>query len=99
MKLMTQEILNRIPALYAQAGKGEDAIVHVKFFDPCSHWTWYATEFDPEDGIFFGWVDGDFPELGYFSLEELESSKNSLGISIERDIHFTPKTMREVQQG
>ena len=54
MKLMTQEILSKIPALYAQENEGDQAIVHVKFFCPWSHWTWYATEFDPETGIFFG---------------------------------------------
>jgi len=44
MKLLTEKIRGRIPALYAQDGKGEDAVVHVKFFTPWSGWTWYATE-------------------------------------------------------
>lgn len=44
MKLLTREITERIPALYAQDGKGDDALVHVKFFTPWTSWTWYATE-------------------------------------------------------
>lgn len=44
MKLMTQEILIKIPPLYSQESKGEDAIVYVKFFTPWSNWTWFATE-------------------------------------------------------
>ncbi len=63
----------------------------VKFFNPYGAATWYATEYDPETGNFFGYVDlGDrrFAELGYFSLEELESIKLPGGLGIERDIHF-----------
>ena len=44
MKLLTKEIAKQIPPLYAQDGKGERAIAYVKFFDPTSQWTWYATE-------------------------------------------------------
>ena len=72
MKLMTKEILNRIPALYSQE-EAKDPTVHVKFFAPWSNWTWYATEYDPEERIFFGRVDGFESELGNFSLDELES--------------------------
>lgn len=36
-----------------------------------TYWKWYPSEFDIEDGIFFGLVDGADFELGYFSLEEL----------------------------
>lgn len=44
MKLLTKEIMQRIPALYAQDGKGEAATVHVKFFNPCGSGTWLITE-------------------------------------------------------
>lgn len=43
-KYFTQEIIKRIPPLYAQDGKGDDAIVHVKFFLTGSNWTWFITE-------------------------------------------------------
>jgi hypothetical protein len=32
-------------------------MVLAKFFHPFSSWTWYATEYDPEDKIFYGLVD------------------------------------------
>ena len=92
MKLMTKEILNRIPALYAQE-EATDPIVHVKFFAPWTNWTWYATEYDPEERIFFGRVDGFESELGNFSLDELESVDGPLGLKIERDAHFGPKAL------
>ena len=87
MKLLTQEIRKSIPKLYAQDGKGNDAVIHVKFFNPCGAGTWYATEFDGKD-TFFGLVDLHEKELGYFSLSELQSYKGKWELGIERDMHF-----------
>jgi hypothetical protein len=85
VKLLTKELIRKLPKLYEQEEKGFEAIAYVKFFALFSDWTWYATEFDGED-IFFGLVQGFEEELGYFSLSELES----LGWRIERDCYFTP---------
>lgn len=95
MKLLTKEILEKLPKLYTQEEKGLDAIAIVKFFTPDSNWTWYATEFDGED-LFFGLVEGFEKEIGYFRLSELQSVKGALGLPIERDIYFKPKTLREL---
>ena len=95
MKLLTQELLKTLPALYAQEDKGSKAIVHVKFFTPDSNWTWYATEFDGED-TFFGLVEGHCKELGYFGLAELEEVTGPRGMPIERDLWFKPKTLEEI---
>ena len=96
MKLLTKEIEKKLPPLYSQENKGENAIVQAKFFCPWNHWTWYATEYDPTDKLFFGYVDGDFGELGYFALEELESIHGPFGLKIERDLHFRPISLKEV---
>ena len=90
MKLLTKQIQNQLPELYAQDGQGMNAIAYVKFFTPWSNWTWYATEYDPETGMFFGLVDGLERELGYFSLNELASVRGPFGLKIERDLHFQP---------
>lgn len=95
--LLTKANRKSLPPLYSQEDKGEDAIVHVKFFTPDSSWTWYATEFDGED-IFFGLVDGHDEELGYFSLKELASVRGRLGLKIERDRYFIPKTISECRR-
>ena len=95
MKLLTQELLKKIPPLYAQDGKGGKSIAYVKFFTPDSNWTWWATEFDGED-TFFGLVDGHCKELGYFSLAELEEVTGPMGLPIERDLHFKPTTLQEI---
>jgi len=96
MKLMTKEIEKKIPALYAQDGKGMEATVHVKFFFPIGCATWLATEYDPEQRLFFGWamLQPGCGELGYFSLDELESVSRG-GVKVERDLYFGTKTLKE----
>ena len=96
MKLLTKELEAKLPPLYSQDGKGDEALALVKFFTPDSSWTWYATEYDPVERMFFGLVDGLEKELGYFSLDELESIKGPLGLSIERDIYFEPTRIKEL---
>jgi len=88
MQLIPKELARRLPALYS-AENDPDPMVQCKFFYPDFHFTWYGIEFDGED-IFFGFVDGDFPELGYFSLNELRSNRGKLGLPIERDRWFEP---------
>lgn len=100
----------RLPKLYSTEGQGDQAIAQAKFFG-ANGWTWYATEFDGQD-TFFGLVVGDYPELGYFSLTELESAripepKDSLPKgtfsmagypAIERDFHFMPRSLGEIRK-
>jgi len=95
MELMPDDVRRKIPGLYKQEELGADAVVYVKYFTPDSGWTWYATEFDGED-TFFGLVDGFEKELGYFSLQELQTVKGPLGLPIERDLYWKPKTLREI---
>ena len=46
MKLITKELEKKLPSLYAQDGKGDEAIAYAKFFDPCGSWNLYVTEYD-----------------------------------------------------
>lgn len=93
---MTQELRAKLPKLYAQE-YAPDPLVYVKYFLPFSHWYWYAYEFDGKD-TFFGWVYRDYPELGYFSLSELESIKGQFGSGVERDMYFTPTPLSEIKK-
>ena len=95
MKLLTKEIKNKLPPLYSQDGKAGKAVVYVKYFLPGSSWLWYGCEYDGKD-IFFGLVDGQCRELGYFSLSELENLKNPLGLTVERDLYWQPKRLEEI---
>jgi hypothetical protein len=94
MKLLTKEILDRLPRLGGQR-EAADPIAYAKFFTPDAGWTWYATEGEPwgmdhEDFLFFGYVIGVEPEWGEFSLSELQSIRGRLGLPVERDRFFKP---------
>ncbi len=99
MKLMTKTIAKR----FAQVGSQEnvkDPLIIAKFFNPCGAGTWYATEYDPKNRIFFGYVSifGDHnDEWGSFALDELEAYKGPFGLGIERDRYFGEKRFSEVQ--
>lgn len=95
MDLMPRNLLNKLPKL-SETEREEDPMVICKFFYPDFSWTWYAIEFDSED-LFYGYVAGDFPELGYFSLSELKSNRGKLGLPIERDLYFNPQPLSKVK--
>jgi hypothetical protein len=107
-KKLTQFIevlqLTGTPALYAQDGKGDEALVHVKLFDPCGSWTCYITEFSETapDGcknLAFGLVTGvGEPELGYVDLEEISNVRGRMGIGIEIDMHFEPTPLGKIRE-
>jgi len=93
MKLLTKEIESSFNKVGRQENE-PDPLVIAKFFNPSGIGTWFATEYDEENKIFFGYVSlfGDHnDEWGDFSLEELESVKGMFGLGIERDTSFESK--------
>ena len=97
MELMTQEIITALPTLYATDGVAADKReVVAKFFTPDSEFTWYVFEGEKQgngDYLFFGYVCGQFKEMGYFHLSELEQVRGGLGLPVERDIAVDPGTL------
>ena len=101
-KLVTKELADNIPPLYANDGADDpDAVVaKVKLFSPYTGWRWYITEWDPETGTCFGLVEGFETELGYFDLTELaEATVFGRVPAVERDLHWKPKTLGEIRKG
>jgi hypothetical protein len=96
MELLPKEVREVLPKLYANEELGLAAQALLKFFTPDANWTWYASEFDGQD-IFFGLVIGLEAEFGYFSLSELTEVRGPLGLPIERDLHYQPKSLRELR--
>jgi hypothetical protein len=100
MKLMTKEIENK----FKKVGRQDrpDPLIIAKFFYPAGASTWYATEYDPQDRIFFGFADplGDpsCAEWGSFSLDELEAFRGHFGLGIERDIYFGYQLVSECSE-
>ena len=94
-KLLTDEVRRQLPPLYSQDEKGGQTVVYARFFTPDAGWSWWATEFDGRD-TFFGLVEGFVKELGYFSLSELEQVRGPLGLPVERDLYWQPRTLQEI---
>ena len=92
--LMTDEMLEKVPELYAQEDVAlADKQVHAAYIIPFrSNWTWYMTEYDRESKDAFGLVLGIEPEWGYFNLEELKEL-NAQRLVLED----FPKTFRELK--
>ena len=97
MMLLTPEL--RV-ALRANADAHHDAMQHggaepdpapvVKLFNPVGAATWLATELDADGDTLFGLADLGFgcPELGSFSLSEIEALRLPFGLAVERDHCF-----------
>jgi hypothetical protein len=98
MKLITKKIEDQLAKypLYSQDNKGENAIAVCKFF--LQGYTWYVLEAQKNgsDYEFFGIVDGEDKEYGYFTLSELQSFRGHWGLTVERDIYFKPTEIRNI---
>ena len=96
MKLLTDAIKKALPALYSTEDTPlEDKQVVVRFFNPMGSESWEIYEGKENlegDWLFFGMCDlgMGLPELGYVTLEELESIQLPMGLGIERDISVGP---------
>jgi len=94
----TNEELAKLPRMYS----GENVplkkkVIHMHFF--IAGCDWYATEYDAEDQIFFGFVvlNGDLQnaEWGNFSLQELSDVRVKF-LEVDRDLYWEPKPAENV---
>lgn len=85
--LLDEELKNTLPRLYEQ-DKSEVKILHARFYHPICNWEWYAMEYSPLQKLFFGLVEGEFLEYGYFTLDELDR------IGAIRDYHFKARVLK-----
>lgn len=96
-----KQLQNLLPLLDT-ASNTPDPIVPVKLFMPDGPGTWYLIEFDPEERIAFCYADIGLPgcaELGYTSLDEIESIRGVLGLPVEQDKFWKPCPLSEVTGG
>lgn len=95
MQLLTKKLRDSFPPLYSTESEIDPEVI-CKFYLSGTNWQWFAIEFDGLD-TFYGFVKGYFPELGYFSLSELEKLKGPLGLRVERDIYFKPQPLSKIK--
>lgn len=96
MQLLPKYVTRKLPKLYEMEGKNDPTVI-CKFFLPMTKWTWYGIEFDGED-LFFGYVVGEYNELGYFRLSEISSVEGLYGLKVERDLYFNPVALSKVRR-
>jgi hypothetical protein len=74
----------------------------VRLFNPSGRGTFYLSEFDPDEGSFFGFggYQKGTGELGYSLLEDFKKQLPPFGLPFERDRHWTPgkETVVEMAQ-
>ena len=88
MKLLTRELLKKLPPIGHSIKTKEEPQAIVKWFTPDSNWTWYVAEYNPENGMCWGLVDGFEKEFGFFTIDEIQKLKGPLKLPIERDMWF-----------
>lgn len=100
MMLITKELettLSKYP-IGSQDGKGMDAKVIVKYFNPCGAGTWLITEGEKQengDWLLFGYCHIFEWEWGYVLLSELENVRLPFGLTIERELYITDKQVKD----
>ena len=87
MILLTGTQRDRLLATGRQ--RDQDHIPVVKFFNPLGEGVWLGTELDEDGDIMFGLADLGYPELGSWSLSEMQSVRLPFDMGIERDLLFT----------
>lgn len=88
MLLLTRGQIAQLKTNGSPDNTGKDHCPIVKWFTPNANATWLVTEMVDEDTA-FGLCDLGlgFPELGYISLPEINSLKDS-GVLVECDFRF-----------
>jgi hypothetical protein len=105
MKLLTKAIEKKLLENWGKENLKIDSTniekekVVVKFFNPSGQATWWLHSMS-NDGICFGVAQmfgRETREYGYFDINEIKASKcPPLGLSIERDMYYTPETFEEL---
>ena len=93
--LVPNDIAGLIPG-HGYTVKEPLVTVYLKWFTPDANWTWYITEMDRDKGICYGIVSGIETEWGTFTIEQVQKVRGSLGLPVERDLHFKPTLVSDL---
>ena len=98
MKLLTQALKKILAREWDRPDEDKTNMAYAKFFNPGGVGTWYVMEMDPATDTFYGYAHIHEWEFGYFSLAELTSFRNRLGLPLERDLYFEPTHIDEIKK-
>ena len=88
--------LQNIPPLYAQENVA-NPILYARYHIVECDWEWYVMEYSPLQKLCYGLIVCDEVELGYFSLDELESIQYKYGVVAQYDYEFKPIELKALQ--
>ena len=108
MKLLDAKLRQRLPPLHSSENVADPMVV-CKFTLSDLAWDWYVIEFDGKDTLFghiagfetelgYSAVSKKDPELGYFSLSELESTEGRFYPPVELDPQFKPQPLSQIKK-
>lgn len=94
MKLMTKAIEKKFEKkpMYSSDGKGLEAEIIVRYFNPYGRGEWLITEAERQpdgDWLMYGYCNLFEWEWGYVLLSDLESIRGPFGLGIERDLYLS----------
>ena len=88
---------DRLPTITQIAGTGRDEVVcKVKLFNPTGRATWYIAAYNPDTRVAWGVTHVYGPELGLISMSAIVDFRGKFGLPIERDLHYSPRTVAEL---
>ena len=95
MIILTKAIKDKLIANHKEQDGTKSFKAVLKLFNPTGIGTWYLSELDEDTNNAFGLCCIQEKELGYVNLNELLEFKGQMGLGIERDRWFKPKTLDE----
>ena len=95
MQLLNYKIESLAKEQYKYGSNLEKQNVVAKFFNPVGNWDWYLMNMEDENYA-WGIVDGEYVEMGSFSIKELQDIELPFGLGIERDLLFRPTNAKKL---
>jgi ParB/RepB/Spo0J family partition protein len=86
-----------LPALYSHQHLGDEAVAQVRLHSPNGGQNWYVVEYDPRSEVAFGYIEAaDGAALDFFNIGVIQEYRSQLGLEVQRDVAWTPKTLAEI---
>lgn len=95
MKLLSDEFLQTLPALYLQDNV-IDKVAYVKFYTVDGLWSFYVMEYSRNKELFYGYIDGIVQEFDFVSVQDIEERQCYLNLALDRTIYSEPILIREL---
>jgi hypothetical protein len=73
-----------------------EVALRVRLFNPTGGDTWWLASYNPETGVAFGVAETIERKVSLINLTELVEYRGLLGLPIERDLHYSVKTIGDV---